>query len=52
MTVEQKRVALEARSPKHRYLVGPGTGTLALLRRWLPDSLFDQGIRKEFGLQQ
>jgi NAD(P)-dependent dehydrogenase (short-subunit alcohol dehydrogenase family) len=40
--------ALNDGSPKLRYPVGKGAGMLATLRRWMPASLFDRSLRKEF----
>jgi NAD(P)-dependent dehydrogenase (short-subunit alcohol dehydrogenase family) len=40
--------ALSDWSPKLRYPVGKGAAMLATLRRWMPASLFDRSLRKEF----
>jgi len=42
--------AATAVKPRLRYPVGKGAGLLSRLRRYLPESLFDSGLRKEFGL--
>jgi NAD(P)-dependent dehydrogenase (short-subunit alcohol dehydrogenase family) len=42
--------AVEAPRPRLRYQAGKGAGMLATLRSWMPASLFDKGLRKEFRL--
>jgi hypothetical protein len=42
--------ALKSRQPKLRYPVGIGVGTLATLRSFMPEGLFDRSFRKEFRL--
>jgi NAD(P)-dependent dehydrogenase (short-subunit alcohol dehydrogenase family) len=42
--------AATAAKPRLRYPVGKGAGLLSRLRRFLPESMFDSGLRKEFGL--
>jgi NAD(P)-dependent dehydrogenase (short-subunit alcohol dehydrogenase family) len=40
--------ALRDASPSLRYTAGKGTATLSTLRRFMPRSLFDRSLRKEF----
>jgi NAD(P)-dependent dehydrogenase (short-subunit alcohol dehydrogenase family) len=40
--------ALRDPSPRLRYTAGKGTATLSTLRRFMPPSLFDRSLRKEF----
>jgi short-subunit dehydrogenase len=42
--------AATARKPRLRYPAGKGAGLLARLRRYLPASLFDNALRKQFRL--
>src|SRR5438067_11296524 len=42
--------AATAEKPRLRYPVGKGAGLLARLRRYLPESIFDGALRKQFGL--
>lgn len=49
LVAEAVFTALTAKSPRLRYPVGKGI-TLSRLRRFLPASLFDRAIRKEFQL--
>lgn len=49
LVAETVFTALTADAPRLRYPVGKGA-TLSRLRRWLPASLFDRAIRKEFQL--
>jgi NAD(P)-dependent dehydrogenase (short-subunit alcohol dehydrogenase family) len=49
LVAEAVFTALTAKSPRLRYPVGKGV-TLSRLRRFLPASMFDQAIRKEFQL--
>src|SRR5438128_7945637 len=42
--------AATAEKPRLRYPVGKGAGLLARLRRYLPESVFDGALRKQFGL--
>ncbi len=50
LVAEAVFTALTARSPRLRYPVGKGV-MLSRLRRFLPASLFDRAIRKEFQLK-
>jgi len=43
-------LALTEESPRLRYTAGKGTAMLSTLRRWLPASMFDSSLRKEFRL--
>lgn len=45
------RVARAAR-PRLRYQVGKATRKRALLRRWVPEGMFDASFRKQFGLTE
>jgi NAD(P)-dependent dehydrogenase (short-subunit alcohol dehydrogenase family) len=47
-----RKVLQIARSPRPRlrYQVGTATRKRALLRRWVPESMFDSSFRKQFGL--
>jgi NAD(P)-dependent dehydrogenase (short-subunit alcohol dehydrogenase family) len=42
--------AATAKTPKPRYPVGKGAGTLNALRRYLPRGMFDKALRKRFQL--
>lgn len=42
--------AITAPRPRLRYPVGKGSRTLAKLRDWLPESIFDRSLRKEMHL--
>ncbi|TMB10616.1 MAG: hypothetical protein E6J65_27800 [Deltaproteobacteria bacterium] len=42
--------AATAEKPRLRYPVGKRAGLLAHLRRYLPESVFDGALRKQFGL--
>jgi NAD(P)-dependent dehydrogenase (short-subunit alcohol dehydrogenase family) len=44
------REALTASRPRLRYPVGKGSRTLAKLRSWLPEAIFDRSLRKEMHL--
>jgi short-subunit dehydrogenase len=49
LVAEAVFTALNANSPRLRYPVGKGA-TLSRLRRFLPASIFDRAIRKQFQL--
>jgi len=42
--------ALQARNPRNRYPTGRNAIALWRSRRWLPDQLFDQRLRRQIGL--
>ena len=42
--------ALRCRSPRLRYPAGRQAKLATRLRRFIPASLFDKGLRKQFGL--
>jgi len=42
--------ALEDRSPRQHYLVGREARLSSWLRKFVPETLFDKGLRKQFGL--
>lgn len=44
--------AIEETPPRARYLVTREAKTSALMRRFLPDGMFDDGIRKRLGLEK
>jgi NAD(P)-dependent dehydrogenase (short-subunit alcohol dehydrogenase family) len=44
--------AATAKTPKARYPVGKGAGTLHALRRYLPRGMFDKAFRKRFHLDE
>ncbi len=41
---------IESKSPKARYKVGKDATSIPRLRRFLPDSLFEQGVRDHWHL--
>jgi hypothetical protein len=42
--------AVQAAKPRLRYAAGPAARRLALLRRFVPEGLFDSSLRKQFKL--
>ena len=40
-----------SRRPRLRYLVGRQARTVALLQQFLPERLFEQGLKRSFGLE-
>jgi NAD(P)-dependent dehydrogenase (short-subunit alcohol dehydrogenase family) len=50
IVAEVVMTALRDANPRLRYTAGKGTATLSTLRRWMPASMFDRSLRKEFNV--
>jgi NAD(P)-dependent dehydrogenase (short-subunit alcohol dehydrogenase family) len=46
------RVIVESRKPRLRYVTGRQANLVSRLHRWLPEAVFEKGIRRTFGLDR
>jgi NAD(P)-dependent dehydrogenase (short-subunit alcohol dehydrogenase family) len=46
------RVIVESRTPRLRYMTGRDANLVSRLQRWLPESAFEKGVRRTFGLDR
>jgi NAD(P)-dependent dehydrogenase (short-subunit alcohol dehydrogenase family) len=46
------RTIIESRKPRLHYVAGRQANLVSRLQRWLPDAVFEKGVRRSFGLDR
>ena len=50
LVAEAIRAIVESSKPRLRYVTGRQAKLVSRLQRWLPEAVFEKGVRREFGL--
>jgi hypothetical protein len=52
IVAETIRVIVESRKPRLRYVIGRQANLVSRLQRWLPEAVFEKGVRQAYRLDR